>query len=275
MRILISLVIFCLSAAAIQAVEISRSSIPAQQGSIIIVTLDNDKTASDVIFFDDKKYPLSGNKGYIPIPAYLNTGSHSIKFNDTTTTIDILSGHFRSENINLPKSKKTETKKKDFPKATKDVYGALSKYNKDISYIDNFIMPLEGEIIEPFGTKRTLDHKIDWGYHGGVDLSADAGTPIHASNGGIVELSDNLPVYGNVVVINHGQGFATIYMHMKESHVAEGDKVEKGEVIGLVGSTGLSTGPHLHWGLYLHGVKVDPIRWLAQQQKAANNVAKN
>ncbi len=274
MRTILTILIISITITAAQAIEISRSSIPAQQGGIIIVTLDGDKTASDAIFFDDKKYPVSGNKGYIPVPAYLNTGSHAIRFNGITTNIDITSGHFRSENINLPKSKKTETKKQDFPKATKDVYGALTRYNKEISYIDNFIMPLEGEIIEPFGTKRTLDHKIDWGYHGGVDLSADAGTPIHASNGGIIELSDNLPVYGNVVVINHGQGFATIYMHMQESHVAEGDSVEKGQVIGLVGSTGLSTGPHLHWGLYLHGVKVDPIRWLAQQQKAADNVAK-
>ena len=274
MRILITLSIFCLIVAVAQATEISKSSIPAQQGGIIITTFD-EQVDEGIISFDDKKYPVSGNTGYIPISVDTAPGSHSIKYNDTKIVINIASGNFGSININLPKSKKSETKKKDFPQATKDVYGALCKYNKDISYLDDFIMPIEGEISEPFGTKRVLNHKTPWGYHGGVDIPADAGTPIQASNGGIVELSDKLPVYGNVVVINHGQGFATIYMHMQERHVKEGDTVTKGEIIGLVGSTGLSTGPHLHWGLYLHGVKVDPIRWLAQQhQKDADNMAK-
>lgn len=274
MRILLTLSIFCLTTMVSQAIEINKSSIPAQQGGIIITTLD-EQVDDGVILLDNKKYPVSGTKGYIPISVDTTPGSHSIRFNDTSAMIDISSGNFGSIDITLPKSKKKETKKKDFPKATKDVYGALSKYNKDISYLDDFIMPVEGEISEPFGTKRVLDHKTPWGYHGGIDISTDAGTPIHASNGGIVELSDNLPVYGNVVVIDHGQGFATIYMHMQERHVKEGDTVAKGEIIGLVGSTGLATGPHLHWGLYLHGVKVDPLRWLAQQQKANDNMAKN
>lgn len=256
------------------AFEISPSSIPLKQGSVMVIDLGTVVKPDDKVFFDDKPYPVYHNKAFIPVPVFVEAGSHTVLFHGEHQEVYVNAGDFDSINITLPKSKKSETKSEEFPKANKDVYASLCVYNPAIDYVDGFDMPVAGKITENFGTKRMLDGKTYWGYHGGLDISADEGVVVEASNGGVVELSDFLPVFGNVVVINHGQGFETIYMHMQYRTVQDGDRVEKGDMIGAVGNTGLSTGAHLHWGLYLHGQKVDPLSWLAQQ-RYLDNMVKN
>lgn len=248
------------------AFEVSPSSMPIKQGSVVVIELGNAVKPDDKIFFDNKGYPVYHNEAFIPVPVIIEAGSHTLSFHGEHKEIYVNAGKFDSINITLPKSKKSETKSKEFPKANKDVYASLCVYDPAIDYIDGLDMPIKGNITENFGTKRMLNGKTYWGYHGGIDIAADEGVVVEASNGGVVELSDMLPVFGNVVVINHGQGFETIYMHMQYRTVQEGDHVEKGDMIGAVGNTGLSTGAHLHWGLYLHGQKIDPLSWMDQQK---------
>jgi len=76
--------------------------------------------------------------------------------------------------------------------------------------------------------------------------------------------SQGFKIHGNVVGLDHGQGVASILMHLARIDVKEGDVVKAGQVIGTLGSTGASTGPHLHWGLYVHGQSVDPVPWRLQ-----------
>jgi murein DD-endopeptidase MepM/ murein hydrolase activator NlpD len=117
-----------------------------------------------------------------------------------------------------------------------------------------------------FGEQRSFNGGPVQGHHGGTDLGADAGTPIYATNGGVVVMSGLYLVRGNLVVIDHGGGVFSLYGHMSERAVAAGDAVAKGQVIGYVGSTGLSTGPHLHWEMSVFGVLVDGLRWLDGSQ---------
>ncbi|NEO60047.1 MAG: M23 family metallopeptidase, partial [Moorea sp. SIO4G2] len=91
------------------------------------------------------------------------------------------------------------------------------------------------------------------------------GSPVVAPAAGQIALvgreSEGFRVHGNTVGINHGQGVLSIMLHLSEIKVKEGDFVQAGQVIGTIGSTGASTGPHLHWGLYVHGQSVDPVPW--------------
>jgi murein DD-endopeptidase MepM/ murein hydrolase activator NlpD len=99
-------------------------------------------------------------------------------------------------------------------------------------------------------------------FHPGMDFTAEQGTPIYATGDGVVEIADaNAQGYGNHVVINHGFGYQTLYGHMSKIATAPGKKVKRGDLIGYVGSTGLSTGPHVHYEVIKNGEKVNPINF--------------
>jgi murein DD-endopeptidase MepM/ murein hydrolase activator NlpD len=99
-------------------------------------------------------------------------------------------------------------------------------------------------------------------FHPGMDFTAEQGTPIYATGDGVVEIADaNAQGYGNHVVINHGFGYQTLYGHMSKIATTPGKKVKRGDLIGYVGSTGLSTGPHVHYEVIKNGEKVNPINF--------------
>lgn len=123
-----------------------------------------------------------------------------------------------------------------------------------------FLLPVAGPVISPYGVLSIYQGQV-WGFHRGVDIAAPAGTPIQAANDGIVRLAEHLPLSGNAILIDHGLGVVSTYFHLSAIHVHAGQGVKKGEVLGAVGTTGLSLGPHLHWGLWVNGVYVDPLPW--------------
>ena len=101
-----------------------------------------------------------------------------------------------------------------------------------------------------------------WSFHSGVDLGAAEGTPIYATRSGTVTTATYSDVYGNYVTINHGDGYSSLYGHMTHYVVSAGEYVSQGEVIGYVGSTGWSTGPHLHFTIYYNGSTVNPMDYI-------------
>ncbi|MGE5594423.1 MAG: M23 family metallopeptidase [Hyphomicrobiales bacterium] len=117
-----------------------------------------------------------------------------------------------------------------------------------------------------FGEQRSFNGGPVQGHHGGTDLGANAGDPIYATNDGVVVLSGLYLVRGNLIVVDHGSGVFSAYGHQSERVAQVGDYVSKGDVIGYVGTTGLSTGPHLHWEMAVSGVLVDGLRWLDGSQ---------
>jgi len=94
--------------------------------------------------------------------------------------------------------------------------------------------------------------------HEGVDIDAPSGTPVHATGDGVVSYVGRRGGYGNVVEVDNGYGYTTLFAHLRKSLVADGEKIRRGQVVGLVGETGLATGPHLHYGVMKGGVYVDP-----------------
>ncbi len=122
---------------------------------------------------------------------------------------------------------------------------------------EGFIWPLIGRITSPFGVWRKY-----LGRHWGIDIAAPTGTPIIASRSGEVVFTGWRAFYGLTVLIYHGDGIATRYAHFSKILVSKGQWVEQGTIIGLCGSTGYSTGPHLHFEIIINGVHVDPQKWL-------------
>jgi murein DD-endopeptidase MepM/ murein hydrolase activator NlpD len=129
-----------------------------------------------------------------------------------------------------------------------------------------FLRPSQGEVSTIYGVQRYYNGEFarDY-YHRGVDYAAATGDPVVAPAAGRIALvgrvADGFELHGNTIGIDHGQGVLSIMIHLSQIDVKPGDMVRAGQRIGAVGSTGISTGPHLHWGLYVNGQSVDPVPW--------------
>jgi len=121
--------------------------------------------------------------------------------------------------------------------------------------------PVRGTLSSVFGV-RTSPFTETPVFHHGLDIVARTGTPVLASASGVVAKSGYEAQYGNVVVIDHGAGYRSVYAHMSSAGVEEGEFVNRGEELGKVGSTGRSTGPHLHYEVRVNGLPVNPARFL-------------
>ncbi len=132
-------------------------------------------------------------------------------------------------------------------------------------YFDGLMgLPSTGAITSQFGTRRAYNGGVLSTFHSGTDFGGAPGSPVLAPAAGVVVLAEALPVRGNATIIDHGWGVLTGYWHQSEISVRVGDVVSAGQVIGAVGSTGRSTGPHLHWEMWVGGVQVDPMQWVQQ-----------
>ena len=130
-------------------------------------------------------------------------------------------------------------------------------------YKSGFIRPIKGgRISSVFGSQRILNG-IPKDRHNGLDIAVPRGTPVYAMTDGIVRLAaDNFYYPGNYILLDHGQGLNSQYLHLSKMIVKTGDRVKKGDKIGEVGTTGRSTGPHLHWGVQWYLRRIDPARLL-------------
>lgn len=124
-----------------------------------------------------------------------------------------------------------------------------------------FIWPLTGRITSRYGYRRSPFSRRSQ-FHSGLDIANSYGTPIRAADGGQVIFAGWWGGYGKAIIIEHGKGFSTVYGHLSRIYVQQDQQVEQGQVIGLVGSTGYSTGPHLHFEVRKNGVTQDPLKWL-------------
>jgi len=184
----------------------------------------------------------------------------------TSKLIQVVAGNFATEQITLP------------PEANKLLDPALIKAeNERLSQIVGifshqplweglFVVPLRDHlrVTSGFGTRRSYSGGPPTSYHEGLDYGATAGTSVLAAAAGRVALAEELAVRGKAVIIDHGLGVYSGYYHLSEIAVKAGQKVVRGDLIGKVGSTGLSTGSHLHWEIRVGGVYVDPLQWTQQ-----------
>lgn len=139
--------------------------------------------------------------------------------------------------------------------------GAKANPHSEQLWEGSFIIPTTGEITLGFGDKLNINGSYA-GSHFGIDYANTEGTPIYASNTGKVTLAAWTPSYGNTIVIDHGQNVYTMYLHLSELIVEQGQTVQKGDLIGHMGSTGIATGSHLHFTHFIGGIIVDSQPWI-------------
>ena len=131
-------------------------------------------------------------------------------------------------------------------------------------WLEPFMMPIEGRNTSGFGLPRRYAAGGNVSYHNGVDVAVPLGTPILATNAGRVLVAGDYPIKGGFTLIDHGAGLYSYYLHQSDILVEAGERVERGQHIGDVGSTGLSTGPHLHWEMRLDGNATNPLSWVGK-----------
>ena len=148
-------------------------------------------------------------------------------------------------------------------KRIKDENGRIGKaraINSDLTFFTaKFIMPVEGIISGVYGSQRILNGKPKWPHYG-IDIAAKKGTKIKSSGSGVVTMAeDDLYYTGGTIIMDHGHGISTIYSHLEDIMVNVGDEVKQGDIIGTVGSTGRSTGPHLDFRVNWFQTRLDPM----------------
>lgn len=175
----------------------------------------------------------------------------------------------------VPKNTVEPNKKEQAQMAADSVAIAAAK-NKaieeaDVRYGDlasAFDLPVKAPVSGVYGSTRSYNGKELGTWHKGFDLAAPVGTEVKVPADGVVRLVRLTFLAGNLVIIDHGAGIQTVYAHLKEADVKVGQKVRRGQVLGKVGTTGRSSGPHLHWGMYWQDVSIDPILWVEQETLA-------
>jgi murein DD-endopeptidase MepM/ murein hydrolase activator NlpD len=173
---------------------------------------------------------------------------------------------FRIQRINLPPGKSgVEATTYELKKVA--AFKALVTPTKYWS--GKFVAPSRAATSTPFGVKRYYNGVFaDDYYHRGLDYAGAKGSPVTAPAAGRIVMigfvKEGFRVHGNAIGLDHGQGVVSIFMHLSRINVQEGDLVKPGDLLGAIGTTGASTGPHLHWGLYVDGIGVEPAQWLTQ-----------
>ena len=145
-------------------------------------------------------------------------------------------------------------------KKENNAIGEARAINSNLLFFKNkFIMPVEGIISGVYGSQRILNGKPKWPHYG-IDIAAKQGTMIKSSGNGIVTMAeDDLYYTGGTIIMDHGHGISTIYSHLENVLVSIGDKINQGDIIGTVGSTGRSTGPHLDFRINWFQTRLDPM----------------
>ncbi|NPA60643.1 MAG: M23 family metallopeptidase [Epsilonproteobacteria bacterium] len=277
MRYIILSFLFTLSLFALN-VDIKSLNVDNGRSTILELKKENGIKYQKVIFgkkaFKIYKHPTKKDKFYVLIPVsyYAKSGKKKLKLIYTekqkqktkTLFLNVKNGNYKKEQIKVSSSKVNPKGKKVKKRIAKEYAQAMKTYRHitNKSYISsNFILPIDSFITSDFGKARVYNSTLK-GYHGGTDFRAKVPTPIKASNDGVVVLVKNRFYSGGTVVIDHGHGIYTCYFHMSKFDVKEGEMIKKGEIIGLSGATGRITGPHLHFGVRVNGVQVDPLQFI-------------
>jgi murein DD-endopeptidase MepM/ murein hydrolase activator NlpD len=238
-----------------------------EQGQFFTVTVTC-APEEPVLWFMDRSYRMfrqadSSWRALLPVENLTLPGSYPLLIRSGTSEqkrlLAVVANNRSVQQIALD-SPKVELKATEIEKSR--VKAALHIESLEKLFAGSFVRPASGRTSSLFGLKRSYNGGPVESYHKGVDISAPQGTAVQSTAKGIVVLTGTVDggfqVHGNTVIIDHGQGLISIYMHLSVISVHEGQMVEAGEVIGNVGHTGISTAPHLHWGTYLYGISVDP-----------------
>jgi hypothetical protein len=255
----------------------------ARTGRMLVVDIAVAPSVDPIITLDVKlgeqqgiSFPTSGDRrrhrALLPIPIDARPGPRVLVIDATMQDgtparwqkpVPVKEGAYDKRHIKVGKQFTSPSKAQQQRAAqeAEALSAALSTTSPERLWRGSFARPTPGVVTSPFGTLRTYNKKKK-SRHLGLDLDGDVGAPIVAPNRGRVLLATERFYSGGTVVLDHGQGFITMYFHMSRIDVAVGQLVEKGEGLGAVGASGQVTGPHLHWSVKLDGLYMSPSQLL-------------
>jgi len=264
-----------LATAASAALEISARPASPRVGEAIFLTVrpDRELLRASCSWAGASYQLLPTEDGYeVVLPVALSTkpgGHHATlywKYADgamgrQTVPIEVRPRRFGVQRLRLSATQEAKYSAAATARERELIGAALDLVSPERGWSDDFATPVQGRLSTEFGLQRYVNGKFDY-RHRGVDIACPEGTPVSAAADGLVSLADDAFVlHGKTVILDHGLGVATLYIHMSAIEVQAGEVVRKGQVIGRVGSTGVATGPHLHYAVYVHHEAVDPFFW--------------
>lgn len=210
--------------------------------------------------------PYEAKKGKKDVVCIFESESN-LEPKQVSSVIHVIEGAYAKEKLKVD-PKFTKVKKEDADRIAKDIkaVGEVYRNSDDAKHWNHFSMPVQDSFTGFFGTRRMFNQEFK-SFHQGLDIRAAPNTIIRSPSDGRVAYVGDLFFTGNTVILDHGLGLFTIYAHLNESKVKVGDYVKFQEVLALSGSTGRASGPHLHWGAVLRGIKFDPVDLIRLSKK--------
>jgi murein DD-endopeptidase MepM/ murein hydrolase activator NlpD len=263
---------------ALSAPTLEISPAKPRQGQIVVVTLRSGSPLSRATLFDGEREilmePSRGgrlHRALLGIDFQSDAGKREIRVTAISTSgpegertvarrFVVASGKFPTQNLKVAPAY-VEPPEGELARIAEDREKVKRVYDAPDSprrFVKAFRKPVASRSAGSFGVRRVFNGQPR-APHDGVDLAAPEGQPVLAAAPAIVALAEDLYFSGNTVILDHGAGLFTTYLHLSETDVAVGDVVEAGQRIGAVGATGRATGPHLHWGARLHRSRVNPL----------------
>jgi murein DD-endopeptidase MepM/ murein hydrolase activator NlpD len=246
--------------------NISLSPKKIGPGDILLVTVSG-ATGTVEGSFDGKKIYFNPSektyKAIVGIDLLAEPGNYKLEITGNgqmlRRSVKVSKKVYRTQRLKMPKDM-VELSPENEARAEREgqKMAAIWPNRSERLWAGNFMNPREGKIGTEFGVKRFMNN-VPKNPHTGVDVVAEEGEEVHAPNNGSVVLVDEQYFAGNAIVLDHGEGIYTMFFHLSKVLVEPGMKVKKGDVIGLVGSTGRASGAHLHWGVRVQGARVDPL----------------
>jgi murein DD-endopeptidase MepM/ murein hydrolase activator NlpD len=230
------------------------------------VPIDVSRATMMNVFAEDR----AGNRSIVPISFYIRS-AHTFRDDKLAIGADFIvrkAAEFQQDNPDLdgkPVEEAFTYINTQMRKANENtIHTQCLKTDPKQLWQAEFLMMRNGATKARFGDRRTYElngKAIGVSLHQGIDVASTEHAPVEASNSGTITFAGSLGIYGNAIIIDHGQGISSLYGHMSALQVSEGQKVQRGQVIGSTGSTGWAGGDHLHFSILVNGVFVNPIEW--------------